>query len=45
MFFDDRFGRMLTPHEVAETAIHGALTGEYMVTIPTALKSRLRIGA
>lgn len=41
----ERFGRMLTPHEVAETAIHGALTEEYMVTIPTALKSRLRIGA
>lgn len=41
----ERFGRMLTPHEVAETAIHGALTGQNMVTIPTALKSRLRIAA
>lgn len=41
----ERFGRMLTPHEVAEAAIDGALTGEIMVTIPAALKSRLRIGA
>lgn len=41
----ERFGRMFTPHEVAEAAIHGALTGEMMVTIPAAMKSRMRIGA
>lgn len=41
----ERFGRMLTPHEVAEAAIHGALTEELMVTVPAGMKSRMRIGA
>ena len=39
-----RFGRMLSPFEVAEAAIDGALRDEHMVTIPQTMKTQLKIG-